>query len=301
MTTKEYYDKYIKKENEGFCKHCQQPSKPERNIIKFGYKPYCSQKCWNASPEKIEKIKQSCKTRNYTAVKEKFNKTCRDRYGADGYTQTEEWAKKKKETVQKRYGVDHNFQIEKCVQARQKSLQDNKQVINEKRRAFWTESNTDQVNENRSKSVQQKYGIDNVLQLPHIKALIRQKHYESGKWLVGNIRTDYMKYRVQVDWITRKQNDVKKLIQENIYDYYTEERLVHNNEYIKLFPDKRLTTNPMQPTIDHKISVFYGFQNNIPPEEIADINNLCVCSRRTNSSKGRLTESEFKVILESSL
>jgi len=30
------------------------------------------------------------------------------------------------------------------------------------------------------------------------------------------------------------------------------------------------------PTIDHKLSIFYGFINKIDPYIIADINNLCI-------------------------
>jgi len=286
MTTKEYYDIYMKQEGEGFCKHCHGPSKPERNIIKFGYKPYCSQKCWNASDEKVTKLKESCASRDYTQIKKKFNQTCQERYGANGYTQTEEWAHKKKQTMIERYGVEHNFQMQTCVKSRQKTLQENKEEINQKRSAFWTEENVEQVNVNRVKSLQEKYGVDNVFQIPFVVEKIKEKHEQSGKWLVGRIRTRYMKYRVRVDWITRNRYNTKKLIEENEYDYYTGEKMIkcHNKA--------------LEPTIDHKISVFYGFQNNIPPEEIAHIDNLCVCSRRTNSKKSRMTEQEFREILE---
>ncbi len=39
------------------------------------------------------------------------------------------------------------------------------------------------------------------------------------------------------------------------------------------------------PTIDHKISVHYGFINNINPEEISSLENLCLTKRRINSKK----------------
>lgn len=45
-------------------------------------------------------------------------------------------------------------------------------------------------------------------------------------------------------------------------------------------------TDRLYPTIDHKISVYHGFMNNIPPEEICDINNLCITKRSINCSKG---------------
>ena len=37
--------------------------------------------------------------------------------------------------------------------------------------------------------------------------------------------------------------------------------------------------------IDHKISIFHGFINNIDPILISDISNLCITKRYINSSK----------------
>ena len=46
-------------------------------------------------------------------------------------------------------------------------------------------------------------------------------------------------------------------------------------------------------TMDHKISLFYGFNYNIEPSIIGGIDNLCICSRYINSVKGLKTEKEF--------
>ena len=35
-----------------------------------------------------------------------------------------------------------------------------------------------------------------------------------------------------------------------------------------------------------KISVYYGFKNNISPEELCKLDNLCITKRGINSSKG---------------
>ena len=45
------------------------------------------------------------------------------------------------------------------------------------------------------------------------------------------------------------------------------------------------------PSIDHKISVYYGYIN---CDEIGGIYNLCICSRYINNKKGILNENEFK-------
>ena len=47
------------------------------------------------------------------------------------------------------------------------------------------------------------------------------------------------------------------------------------------------------PTIDHKISIFEGFKNNIRSEEISDISNLCITKRCINSKKHIKIEEDF--------
>jgi len=69
------------------------------------------------------------------------------------------------------------------------------------------------------------------------------------------------------------------------FDYY-------DGEYIK----ENLSLSHISdnyPTIDHKNSVYYGFKNNIPASEIADISNLCITKRSINSSKRNLLEYEL--------
>ena len=69
------------------------------------------------------------------------------------------------------------------------------------------------------------------------------------------------------------------------YDYY-------DGEYIKdnFYLDKN---NTKYPTIDHKISCFHGFINNLDVDCISDISNLCITKRFLNNKKCNLNESEF--------
>ena len=43
--------------------------------------------------------------------------------------------------------------------------------------------------------------------------------------------------------------------------------------------------NNLIPTIDHRVSVYFGFHNKLNPEFVADIRNLCICCKHCNSSK----------------
>jgi hypothetical protein len=83
----------------------------------------------------------------------------------------------------------------------------------------------------------------------------------------------------------------KELIEKwNGYNYYT-------NEYI--LENFNLDSNDKNyPTIDHKNSVRYGFDNNISAEEISKIENLCITTRSNNSSKSKKTEIEFNMYNE---
>ena len=49
LTTKEYYDKYLKKDNEGICPVCNKETKFLG--IEQGYAKFCSNKCHANDPE----------------------------------------------------------------------------------------------------------------------------------------------------------------------------------------------------------------------------------------------------------
>lgn len=71
----------------------------------------------------------------------------------------------------------------------------------------------------------------------------------------------------------------------NGYDFY-------DNEYIKNnFNLNHFSNN--YPTIDHKISIKYGFKNKIPPEKLAELNNLCFTKQIINKKKSFKNYNEF--------
>jgi hypothetical protein len=91
-------------------------------------------------------------------------------------------------------------------------------------------------------------------------------------------RTNYKNYWLKVKVITNKY---KKELFENWdgLDFY-------DGEYIKdnfILP----SGNKEYPTIDHKISVNYGYINNISPEDIGKLENLCITKRTINSRKNK--------------
>ena len=76
----DYYDKYLKKENEGFCIICNKPT----NYINFtrGYQLCCSIQCAAIEKgSKISKTKQSYTKEQRQQIKEKRENTCLKKYG----------------------------------------------------------------------------------------------------------------------------------------------------------------------------------------------------------------------------
>jgi len=294
INLKEYYDKCIKKEDEGKCISCKKET-PFLGYYK-GYQTYCCLKHSQKSQIVRDKISKSFNSRDKKLENNKRKLTNLKRYNVENVSQTNEIKDQKSKSVEKRYGVIHNFLIESCKKARWKVLNQNKEEINEKRKDFWRRLNDEElnvINDNRKYTNVKKYGKEYVAQVKEFKDKGRKTHENNGSWLVGIKKTEYQKYRHLVRLETNKH--ISRLLRLNDgYDYYTSEKLVTNKEYQLIKPNLHYGTNPLQPTIDHKISIYYGFINNIDPKEIGSFKNLCVCSRIINSMKNRLTEKEYR-------
>ena len=122
LKAKEYYDKYIKKENEGICSVCGQ--KTRFTNIKDGYRVVCSRSCSRRSIEVIEKMKQTslerygCEYSNHSKqAKEKRKQTSLEKYGVEHFTNRDKCISTNKE----KYGVAYNFQTKETVKKIQKT------------------------------------------------------------------------------------------------------------------------------------------------------------------------------------
>jgi len=54
------------------------------------------------------------------------------------------------------------------------------------------------------------------------------------------------------------------------------------------------SNNSDYPTLDHKISVLFGFLNDVDVDKLCDITNICITKRKTNSQKNSKNEIDFK-------
>jgi hypothetical protein len=210
---------------------------------------------------------------------------------------------KRKETFIKRYGVDNPSKIPAVI---------NK--LKNKSSAILLKSSTDMKDRwkdsairaeyiaKRNQAILAIYGVDNVFKLPAIKDKIKETIYRKygvyniaysnykralmiaqGHWLPKEKRSEYANYKLMVQQETRKW--AKELVEGWMLFfgtcYYTGEDLLLDQGRGK------------QPSIDHKISMIYGYRNNISPEKIGHSNNLCVCSFSINAIKNFRTEEEF--------
>ena len=120
----------------------------------------------------------------------------------------------------------------------------------------------------------EKYGYENPMSNDNIKNKMIKTKQKLGIYLNEIDRDDFVNYKLRVKSLTNKN---KKKLFENWSgrDYY-------DNEFIK----NNVCNDKYYPTIDHKISTKYGFDNNITAEEISKLENLCITKRGLNSSKG---------------
>ena len=117
MTSKQYYDQFLKKENEGKCLECGKETLFLN--IKNGYRKLCSLNCLYKSSIVKEKKKQTCLKHfgvehpfQSKEIKDKGKQTCLRLYNGNHQSQTKEVQEKRKQTMLNRYGVENPFKFE---------------------------------------------------------------------------------------------------------------------------------------------------------------------------------------------
>ena len=153
-------------------------------------------------------------------------------------------------------------------------------------------------NRKSSKTMKQKYGVENAGQLESHKERLRKSNNEKmnpfsteefallefikGNRILKEQEKEYYLYRKEVNKITRK--NIKKL-DHPLKCYYTGIPITNNKEYHYNMLNYA--------TIDHKIPIIAGFLKGISAKVIGGVDNLCWCAKFINSVKGNLTEKEF--------
>lgn len=198
--------------------------------------------------------------------RQKASLTCLHKYGVDNYSRTEEFKQRTEKTFMDKYGYKTNL-----------LSPEHKEFTKSKLKEVYGKENFWEIREpNKKKKFKLSKEVEN---FTNTEIELSEDKYDLSK-----INQDYLKYRNECRRITKKS--IRKLLKNwDGTDYYDGEFI---QEYFKLeHNDKRY------PTIDHKISVYYGFVNKIESTTIGDVENLCITKRGINSSKRDLIEEQF--------
>ena len=251
LTSKEYYDRYIKKENEGICPICEKETK-FLGILK-GYRQYCSNKCHQNDPVAqeeritksrlknfgIEKRKETWKLKSIEELKEidsKKRKTIFEKFGKEYYSQTNEW----KENIPSKISKSQKILIENNLHHTQKigyvnpfSLDYVKDKIKETKLKKY--NNETYNNHDKFKhTCLEKYGVENPMKNHDIFKKTKKKY------TFNDIEFDSAPELAYYIWLT--DNNIDFEYQPNISFEYEYDGKIHNyypdfkvnEEYIEL-------------------------------------------------------------------
>ena len=207
----------------------------------------------------------TCDKCSHIKIKE-YNKK---KYGVEYYSQHPDRNERVKQTSIEKYGVEHYSKTEEYIKRRE--------ITNIEKFGYINPFMDREMIKN---SLLVKYNVVNPSQVKNFsdsaKISTRITREKNGSWILLSEKTDWELYKNKVRSLTRKNVN---LLEWDGKDYY-------DSEYIKEnFSLHHLDNN--YPTIDHKISIFDGFMNNIPIDAIASIDNLCWTKRIINITKNK--------------
>lgn len=206
------------------------------------------------------------------SIKEQSKETCKELYGDEYFNRTPYYIK----SLMKNYNVTNVYQMESTKETMKETS----------RRKYNTDypMQSDIVKTNLKNVFLEKYGVEYPSRHPDIIQKIKNTMTINGNRIPDEDLTAFKLYKRNVINETNKVK--KKLLKEwDGYDYY-------DGEYIKYYYNLH-HLDSKYPHIDHKVSMFYGFTNNIQVSEIANINNLCFTKRFTNISKGKKCDNDM--------
>jgi len=302
-----HYNKLISNQNFYSCQKCKTIKRKKTMIERYGVEHALQNKdvMNKVKNTMIERHGSYCSTYS-DEIKDKTKKTIFDKYGVEYITQTEEFKETSKKTKLKKYGDENFVNHQKTKITKLEKYGDENYRNDEKRNLTILNrygvkhiSQNEEIKKKKIETSLEHYGFEHPLQskivmdkikqtnmekfgVPHpmMNDEVKEKSYlkcvEDGRWTPREQQSDFYKYSLLVYGLTRKNT---KEIYNNWdgKDYYT-------GNYIK--ENLLLDSNDKEyPTIDHKISTKYGFDNNIDPVNIASIDNICITTRSNNSSK----------------
>ena len=142
-----------------------------------------------------------------------IKKTCKERYGVDSYTKTDEFKKKFKDTCNEHFGVDHNFQADSCIEKRKKTW--------EKHLGTDNPLKSSEVQEKIKSTLVQKYGVDNYSKTDEFKEKL-ENHMLETYGVKHYSQTDEFKEKCSktcMDKFGRKTFFQSPIFKEHLHEY----------------------------------------------------------------------------------
>ena len=253
-----------------------------RSLEKSEIGKYCCRQCFSKVRENIFLEKYGViSPMKLDEFKDKKKKTMQEKYGVDYPLQNKDISKKStisnKKTLLEKYGVDNSFLVPGAKENKDKTMI----------RLYGTKNHQDipETKKKTKNTLMDRYGVDHNSKKEWVQNKIRKTREERGYQRPKELISEFETFRSRC--VNLKNKKRKELFSKwDGFDFYDNECI---KDFIKLHHN-----HPNFPTIDHKISILYGFQNNMTPEELSKDENLCITKRSINSSKNRLTEIEFK-------
>jgi len=199
-------------------------------------------------------------------------------YGAEYSLQSKEITKKIKSTKKEKYGNENYNNHDKMVITQ--NLKYGSVFNHEKSKTTKKEKYGNENYNNRKKAKLtciQKYRVSHTQQLDETKIKQKNTRINNGTQIPDDKLSDWEYYKKTVWHFTNKQ-DISKLENSSLRG--------------------RKDLNPNAHQLDHKISIKYGFENNIPIYLISSIDNLQMLLHSENASKGAKCYSKLKLIKE---
>lgn len=222
-----------------------------------GFTITCSPACSGKMPQRQTKIAKT-KLERYngngfasTVTSAKARKTMKDTYGVEYYVLANDFLEKSHKTSLDNFGVDHHMKIDG-------GNPNHINVIIEKYGARNILCKESSIREEIYDRIEELYGSRN----PMHSSIIREKMYDEGKW---SRPEEYAEYITKVWSFTNVT--------------------INENTILNIEKRGRLDLNPNAYHLDHRVSIKFGFVNNIDPKIIASIYNLEMIPARVNCSK----------------
>lgn len=230
LTPKQYYDKYLRKPDEGICPVCGQETTFDG--IRDGYRKYC-RPCIFKDKSVKERLQKSLLENHggigfaSKEISASVEETCLTKYGVKNYSQTEEYNKRVKAISLERYGKEYYMQTDEYARRAKQTWTQNhggigfaspemRSMYKQLMLAKYGVENAAQSNEVQEKIKQtslERYGVERPTQSKEVQEKVKQTNlekYSETSWTKTEEGRAFLRNFVNSNEFKNKQYRTKK-------------------------------------------------------------------------------------------